>query len=160
MPITEMKRSLSLTKFLFPVVRPGFYFLILVCYIKKRKTNKQAKKYNQVLQHTLMMYYRLLHSLYQKGNKTQSLCFDAKRRKCHRFLYFQFDFFFFCLIFLLYSTVHLPRKERHQDFWILMQSPQLSGRYSQTKTAPVRFYFTLVRRAIITNASVIIPFDV
>lgn len=106
------------------------------------------------------MYYRLLHSLYQKGNKTQSLCFDAKRRKCHRFLYFQFDFFFFCLIFLPYSTVHLPRKERHQDFWILMQSPQLSGRYSQTKTAPVRFYFTLVRRAIITNASVIIPFDV
>lgn len=94
MPITEMKRSLSLTKLLFPVVRPGFYFLILVCCIKKRKTNKQAKKYNQVLQHTLMMFYRLLHSLYQKGNKTQSLCFDAKRRKCHRFLYFQFDFCF------------------------------------------------------------------
>lgn len=67
-----------------------------------------------------------------------------------------------CLLFLLYSTVHLPRMKRHQDSWIFMQSPpppQLSSRYSKPKTARVRFYFTLVRMAIITKTPVFIPFD-
>lgn len=104
-----------------------------------------------------MMYYRSLHTLYQKGNNTQSLCFDAKRRKCHQYLYFRGGggCFFFCIPLFICQESKGTKTSGY-----LCNLPQLSGRYSQTKTAPVRFYFTLVRKAIITNTSVIIPFDV
>lgn len=157
MPVTEMKRSLSLTKLLFLGLRPGFYFLLLVCYIKKKNKQASKKKYNEVLQHTLMMYYRSLHTLYQKGNNIQSLCFDAKRRKCHQYLYFRgggLGWFFFCIPLYICQESKGTKTSGY-----LRNLPQLSGRYSQIKTAPVRFYFTLVRKAI-TNTSAIIPFDV
>lgn len=98
-----------------------------------------------------------MHILCLKENKTQSLCFDTKRRKCHQYLYIQIDFFacfFFC--FPLYICQEC--KDTNVPGYLCCL-PQLSGRYLQTKTVPVRFYFPLVRIAIITNISVT-PFNV
>lgn len=83
MPVVKMKRSLSLKKLVFLGVRPDFCFLRLVCCIKEE---------NHLGAIAALMYYRSVHTLCQKGNKTQSLCFDAKRRKCHQYLYLQIGF--------------------------------------------------------------------
>lgn len=120
--------------------------------------NKQAKKKKTHLSAIAHTSDRSLHTLYQKGNKTQSLCFDAKRSICHQDLYFQIDFcawFFFCIPLYICQECKGTKTSEH-----LCNLLQLSGRYSQTETATVRFYFTLVRVAIITSTSVIIPFDV
>lgn len=106
------------------------------------------------------MHYRSVHTLCQKGNKAQSLCFDAKRRKCHQYLYLQIGFLpAFSSVFHCTSAKNV----KAPDSWTFMQSPpppQLSSRYSKPKAARVRVYFTLVRMAIITKTSVFVPFDV
>lgn len=84
-----------------------------------------------------MMHYRSVHTLCQKGNKAQSLCFDAKRRKCHQYLYLQIGFLpAFSSVFHCTSAKNV----KAPDSWTFMQSappPQLPSRYSKPKAARV-----------------------
>lgn len=84
MPVIKTKRILSLKKLVFLGVRPDFCFLLLVCRLKEKTHLGAIADTNDV--------YRSVHTLCQKGNKARSLCFDAKRRKCHQYLYLQIGF--------------------------------------------------------------------
>ena len=105
-----------------------------------------------------MMYYRSLHTCTKR--ETIHRAFVLMQRGGNAISIFIFrgvgmGWFFFCIPLYICQESKSTKTSGY-----LCNLPQLSGRYSQTKTAPVRFYFTLVRKAIITNTSVIIPFDV
>lgn len=71
--------------------------------------------------------------------------------------FFIFSLIFFLAWFFFCIPLYICQESKGtKTSGYLCNLAQLSGRYSQTKTAPVRFYFTLARRAIITKASVII----
>lgn len=123
---------------------------------KTEKQNQTSKKAHlSAIAHT----DRSLHTLYQKGNKTQPL-FWCKKEEMPSVSVFPDRFFFFAWFFICIPLYICQECKGTKTPGHLHSLPQLSGRYWQTKTATVRFYFTLVRIAIITGTSVIIPFDV